>query len=156
MSEQLLRRAKTVKSKCENRPVSSFDFHVLIDSSAADLARIENQLATSKSEFLFLRPFVLAEKIVAEVESGNVFDRDQAHWAKHRSVKRLETAIKQMRKDDQDAQIKERVLPGTLLHRLRATLFLGKADSDASLRLIADKHWKNLRAGGLVLSLIHI
>ncbi len=137
LAEELLVSAKQVKRHVAERPCSALDFHVLYDSSDASLERIRAALLVDGGQTnLTSKPYVVSEGLADHP------------WAAPRTIERLEARVGQL-KHSVDGR---RRLPNSMLHELRAALFLEGKAADARLDLIAGrhdiKHFGPLLAGG--------
>jgi hypothetical protein len=132
LSEQLLRRAKAVKQKCEGRICSAFDFHVLRDSSDADLERIETLLrlhpTPATEEQLFHRPIVVTPMDRISTDRNDTKRR----WAESHHHDQLTACVDALNASDEDGRKR---LPNSLMHELRSSLFSGKQIADEQFRL---------------------
>ncbi|MER6274445.1 hypothetical protein [Streptomyces sp900105755] len=119
--------AKQVKEAIRGRPCSAVSFHVLYDSSGADLDRIRDRQqfagAPDGGEIrLVAQPYVVSDV------------PDDHEWAWGRRWRDLERRVAVLAARDDEG---ERVLPAAQLHDLREALFLGRA--------VADGRFANLR-----------
>jgi hypothetical protein len=137
LAEELLASAKQVKRHIADRGCSALDFHVLYDSSDASLERIRAALLVDGGQTnLTSKPYVVSEGLADHP------------WAGARTIERLGARVSQL-KHTVDGR---RRLPNSMLHELRAALFLGRNAADARLELIRGrhdvKHFGPLLAGG--------
>ncbi|CAL9672478.1 hypothetical protein SUDANB176_07505 (plasmid) [Streptomyces sp. enrichment culture] len=116
LAHQLLREAKKVKSALAGAPCSSLSFHVLYDSTGADLARIRGQ-QTSGNVSLVAQPYVVSD-----------VPQERAAWVRGRHWRDLERRVAVLAARDEDG---ERLLPTSHMHDLRSTLFSGRQAADA-------------------------
>ncbi len=123
LAESLLASAKGVKARL-GADHSAVDYHVLYDSSSADLERIRGALRVEPETLLTARPYVVTPSV------------DDA-WARPRSFDALSERAAAIEARGPDG---ERALPNGLLHELRGSLFHGRAGADARLRLELPRH----------------
>jgi hypothetical protein len=122
----LLREAKQVKREVPEVPCSSLAFHVLYDSSGADLGRIRAGTETGGPEVeatgwaaLVAQPYVVSDVVP-----------DSNGWARGRRWPDLLARVAALRAQDEEG---ERRLPVSQLHDLREGLFVGPEVADARL-----------------------
>nr|WP_267593623.1 hypothetical protein [Carbonactinospora thermoautotrophica] len=120
----LLREAKQVKAQVAG-PCAGLAFHVLYDSSDADLARLRGQATLGDGTRLVAQPYV-----VSDVPADEGWMRGR-HW--HDLVRRVAA----LRAVDEDG---ERLLPAAQLHDLRAGLFLGREVADARFANLVSRY----------------
>lgn len=125
LAEQLLKSAKQVKQKVNDRPCSAFDFQILYDASGPDLARIRGEWTLEQgATHLTARPCV-----VSTFENA-------PDWVAMRHVTRLQDCLNRIRAT-QDGRT---TLPNSMLHELREGLFLGRLAAEARLKLALGRH----------------
>jgi hypothetical protein len=141
LAEELLQSAKQVKQRVQHQhqgatmplPCSALDYHVLYDTSRADLQRIRGQLQVdSGATVLVGRPYV-----VTPGEHLGAAQHDI--WIAHRTWGQLYDRIEAVRKED-PASRHRRLLPNSMLHGLRESLFLGHQQADARMRLVRQRY----------------
>ncbi|MBY0523609.1 MAG: hypothetical protein K2R98_09420 [Gemmataceae bacterium] len=120
LAEQLLQSAKRLGKKDPNQPRSAIDFHILNHGSGPDLDRIRQELRKDSAS-LVARPYLL------------LFDPASPR----RSWDDLSCRIDAVRGRGEDGR---RQLPNSMLHELRASLFLGRDVAEAQLRLVRDRY----------------
>jgi hypothetical protein len=139
LAEKLMQSAKEVKKKVTHfhlekekpYPCSSFDFHILYDSSSVDFKNIRSKLE-SENKKLHNRPYVVTCE-------DDITKANGSEWAKFHQFSKLEAKIKVLvTKDENDGD--KRKLPNSQMHDLKAGLFLGKEVADARYRLIRDRY----------------
>ncbi|MBE9055645.1 hypothetical protein [Sphaerospermopsis sp. LEGE 08334] len=139
LAEKLMQSAKEVKKKVTHfhlekekpYPCSSFDFHILYDSSSVDFKTIRSKLE-SENKKLHNRPYVVTCE-------DDITKANGSEWAKFHQFSKLEAKIKVLvTKDENDGD--KRKLPNSQMHDLKAGLFLGKEVADARYRLIRDRY----------------
>lgn len=122
LAEEVLKSAKAIAKKRPERFVSAIDYHILYDASGPDLDRIRRELTVDDGKSLLVgRPYVTT------AEQGPINRR----WSD--LVCRI-AAVRARNEDDR------RRLPNSLLHELRAGLFLGHQAADARMRLVLDRY----------------
>jgi hypothetical protein len=141
LAGQLLEQAKSVKwqAMVEGRPVpvSAFDFHVLYDSSGADLVRIRAaRTADGGATCLWGGPYVVVGEDLPATLAGPA-----RAWLGRRDVALLDQRVEAIR-ERRDGR---RLLPASMLHQLRSDMFDGAASADDRLRLL----WARYRDQGL-------
>jgi len=126
LSEQLLKSAKRCK------PGSALDYHVLYDSTGADLTRLRDALLVDGGKSrLVSKPYTLGKSPGINVPLSRPFEK-------------LEGDVEIIRREDED-EPGRRLLPNSKLHEFREALFLGKKRADALLKLV----WDDYRGRGL-------
>jgi hypothetical protein len=146
LAENLSKSAKQVKervtyqhnNKLTSWPCSALDYHILYDSSGADLDRIRNRMRVdwdSEVTYLYARPYVVTREVPPETCSG-------LEWTRRRTWKKLARKIKAMSKPDSDDE-NHRALPNSMLHDLREGLFLGREGADARMKLYRKRYQHN-------------
>jgi hypothetical protein len=143
LAEQLIKSAKTVKSlavlqtsKNKQWACSALDFHILYDSSDAELSRIRQMLhQDDKQTRLHCRPYIITDQ--------NQFTEAANHaWAKLHHWLHLERSVQALKARDQDQRL---CLPNSQMHDLRESLFLGRTAAENRFKLI----YKRYQAKGL-------
>lgn len=132
LSTQLIEEAKTVKQQVvqDDRfvPTSALDFHVLYDSSDADLDRIREDLRVDdRKTLLTARPYV--------VTSPDALGGAGAAWRRHRQLDDLRDRVELLTERDEDGYR----IPRSQLHELREGLFLGHEEADSRLNLVRER-----------------
>ncbi|MGW5200396.1 Cas10/Cmr2 second palm domain-containing protein [Streptomyces spiralis] len=151
----LLREAKQVKKEIEG-PCSALSFHVLYDSSGADLHRIRRQITLT--ELPQRPPAQQPDEAAAQTAAQAARDgrtvlcaqpyvvsasQQEAPWARGRHWRDLEQRVAALASRGDEG---ERKLPASQLHELREGLFLGPAVADARLEnLLPDYGERGLR-----------
>ncbi|MFF3409374.1 hypothetical protein ACFYW8_24840 [Streptomyces sp. NPDC002742] len=122
----LLREAKQVKREVPGIPCSGLAFHVLYDSSGADLGRIRAGTQTGGPDgeeggwaALVAQPYVVSDEVP-----------DDNGWVRGRRWTDLLARVEALRAQGEDG---ERRLPMSQLHDLREGLFAGPGVADARL-----------------------
>lgn len=143
LAESLLKSAKQVKDKVksemtgkvEQYPCSALDYHVLYDSTAAELAVIRDRLKPDppKTTWLFARPYIVSDISDEQLEK----DVKEPAWFKQHRWSHLERRVAAMLAKDEDGK---RKLPNSQLHTLREALFLGKGEADARTKLVKHRY----------------
>lgn len=121
--EDLLRSAKTAPRRLG--PCSALDFHVLYDTSAADLQAIHARLSPPGAR-LFGRPLLVTAPAGGPTE-----------WHERRRFERLEAHVLALRRKGPDGR---RHLPSSQMHWLRAGLAVGPDLADQRLGLIRGRY----------------
>lgn len=146
LAENLSKSAKDVKKRVthqhKNRltswPCSALDYHILYDSSGADLDRIRNRMRVdgdAEATYLYAKPYVVTREAPPETCIGR-------EWTKRRTWKKLACKIKAMNKPDSDDE-NHRALPNSMLHDLREGMFLGREGADARMKLYRKRYQHN-------------
>ena len=146
LAEGLSKSAKLVKERItyqyNNRltpwPCSALDYHILYDSSGADLKRIRNRMRVDgdgEVAYLYARPYLVTREAPPKTCSG-------LEWTKRRMWEKLARQIKAMSKPDSDDG-NHRALPNSMLHDLREGLFLGRKGADARMKLYRKRYQHN-------------
>lgn len=115
LAYDLMHEAKHVKNAVEGR-CSALSFHVLYDSSEADLNRIRARGTGPDAARLSAQPYVVSD--VAE----------ECEWTRGRRWGDLTRRVTALAARDDEG---ERHLPASQLHDLRQALFLGRSVADA-------------------------
>jgi hypothetical protein len=129
-------------------PLSALDFHVLYDTSGAELGHIRaTRTADDGATCLWGGPYVVTPP--GELPAG--LGEQARAWLAAREVARLDVRVAAIRERDPDSG--RRRLPASMLHELRAGLFDGHASADGRLRLLWPRYqrtalWQLLEAGG--------
>lgn len=142
LAEQLLKSAKKVKQKLtlpddqlKPFPCSAIDFHILYDSSGADLTQIRNKLTFKQDTATFYRhnrPYIVTP-------ADSLSAADGFAWSDHHRWEILERQVAAVQAPDPNNDGR-RKLPNSQLHDLRSGLFLGRDVADARFRLIRDRY----------------
>lgn len=131
IAESLLRSAKQVKIKVTHEhkgrqipiPCSALDYHVHYDTSGSDLDLVREKLEVDGGEtLLYKKPYVVTEGINNE-------------WIRPRTFEKLQATIEAMQDDNEETQI-----PNSQLHKIRESLFYGRAEADAEVNLAAHRY----------------
>jgi len=138
LTENLMQSAKKVKQKVVHPetkkpyPCSTFDFHILYDSSNVDFKSIRSKLENKdQNYYLHSRPYVVTSE--TDIQQANGLE-----WAKSHQFTKLEQKIKVLIFENDG----KRLLPNSQMHDLKAGLFLGKSIADARYLLIRDRYQK--------------
>jgi hypothetical protein len=124
LAGELLKSAKDVK---KHEPgASALDFHILYDASGFDLKTIRSRLLVGDNTRLFARPYVVSLPGVAP-----------SVWSSRRRIDDLDQRILKLCARDDEGR---RRLPNSMLHELRAGLFLGRDAANARLELARGRH----------------
>jgi CRISPR RNA silencing complex Cmr2 subunit-like protein len=145
LAENLSKSAKQVKERVTYHhnntltswPCSALDYHILYDSSGADLDRIRNRMPVDENmeaAYLYARPYVVTRETPPEIRSRE--------WTKHRTWEKLASQVKAMSKPDSDDE-NHRALPNSMLHDLREGLFMGRKGADARMKLYRKRYQHN-------------
>jgi hypothetical protein len=122
LAEELLRSAKTVKTK-GGEGLSALDFHVLHDSSVTGLDLIRGRMTVDDGKtLLFARPIVVSDS--------------SSNWVARHAWGRLEARVDALRRGEDD----RRALPNSQAHHLRAGLFVGAEEADGRLKLLLSRY----------------
>ena len=124
LAEELLRVAKKWK------PASAIDFHILYDSSGPDLERIRKELTVGNAH-LVARPYTI------HAQGGHV----GRSWS---DLSRRVSAV-----NARDHVEGRRLLPNSMLHELRESLFEGRESAEARLNLFRSRYM-SCGIGGLL------
>lgn len=133
LATQLIKSAKSVKTKITREhngeqvpaPTSALDFHVLYDTSGADLDEIRDRLVVDHGKTsLFSKPY-----IVASVEN-----LEKIPWAKPRMWEELSKRVNSIQKNDEED------MPISQLNVLRDSLFQGRKAADLDFNLISHRY----------------
>ncbi len=154
LAESLLKSAKKVKEKVlhtptgdaannetmlntkgeKQLPCSALDYHILYDSSGANLEAIRAKLHPELATRLYARPYVVTD------ESGLKTAKENSKtWFAPRLWNELETRVAAMLARDGTGE-KRRKLPNSQLHDLRESLFLGRTEANARANLVAHRY----------------
>jgi hypothetical protein len=117
LAESLLLEAKQVKDHARG-PCSALAFHVLYDSTDADLDRLRTAATVGPDVRLFVQPYVVSDGV------GDV------GWMRGRQWDDLVRRVTALDRRDVEGG---RLLPGSQMHDLRESLFIGRAAADARL-----------------------
>lgn len=154
LAEDLLQSAKKVKDKLKREhnglkdvpyPASALDYHVLYDSSGADLNRLRaEQTVDMGSVRLYSRPYVVTPE--EDLKNFNADDQEKQQgvdrWRRHRHWTELRKRVEAM--EEPDAQdLNRKALPSSMLNDLREGLFMGKEVADARMKLNWTRYQKD-------------
>jgi len=139
LAEELTKSAKTTKSilKPDNPKgtsfdaISAFDFQVVYDDAAADLAKLRQAWSIGDCR-LHNRPYVTSDRPRIDVN-------DPRGWIAHHRVDKLTLAVEALTAGADDDADRPR-LPRSQQHVLRGSLFAGKEAADARLALIQHRY----------------
>jgi hypothetical protein len=137
LAEQLLKTAKTVKTKVTNPenenkpyPCSAIDFHILYDSSGTDLDTIrQKQQVDNKQTYLYNSPYVVTDLNKLQEANGQA-------WASRHDWDGLYTKAKALKPDPESAS----QLTSGQVHALRSHLYMGKEATDGYYKLIKSRY----------------
>jgi hypothetical protein len=140
LAEQLLKTAKTVKtkvtqikegeSKPKPYPCSAIDFHILYDSSGKDLDTIRKKQQVDRQQtYLYNSPYVVTPlDLIPEANGQN--------WATHHDWEKLYQKAEALKPDPED----KKQLPNGQVHALRSHLYMGKEAADGYYKLIKSRY----------------
>lgn len=154
LAESLLKSAKKVKEKVvsppqsqnndselatnlehqKQVPCSALDYHILYDSSGANLEAIRAKLHPELATRLYARPYVVTAESGLETAKG-----DSKTWFEPRLWDELETRVAAMLAREETGETR-RKLPNSQLHDLRESLFLGRTEANARANLVAHRY----------------
>ena len=137
LAEQLLKTAKTVKTKVTNPknenkpyPCSAIDFHILYDSSGTDLDTIrQKQQVDNKHTYLYNSPYVVTDLNKLQEANGQA-------WASRHDWNSLYNKAKALKPDPESAS----QLTSGQVHALRSHLYMGKEATDGYYKLIKSRY----------------
>ncbi len=138
LAEALLGSAKQVRTKVKDGeemplPCSALDYHILYDSSGADLERIRKKLEVDSGKTrLYARPYVVTP-------TDNLVSAKDQDWIGKRSWAQIEKRVEAMLAKEEGDEGRHR-LPRSMLHDLREGLFLGRKEADARMRLAQGRY----------------
>jgi hypothetical protein len=125
LAENLIKSAKTVKNqvtKADNRaipfPCSAIDFHILYDTSGAELGKIREALQPDATTLLYNRPYVVTP--LEEIESTE----DGKTWVENHQWQRLR---------DRAEALKNKQITSSQSHAIRTALFAKQGDEQYQL-----------------------
>ena len=145
-------------------PCSALDFHVLFDTSGADLQPIRNRLkidlpvapgneGSNRRERLYMRPYV-----VTPLAGLTRADAAALEWAKRRhyddpEVRSLRGAVRAILTKPKESEREDTAhLPRSQGHALHEALYLGRAVANGRLRQIEHRYpdfpWQLVCEGG--------
>lgn len=128
LAEELLKSAKKIAKidehgKKREHPLSTIDYHILYDASGPDLERIRRELTLDNGKTLLIgRPYIISK------DQGP----DNRHWDD--LVKRIHAVQAQNEQGDKP------LLPNSLLHELRESLYLGREVAESRLALVRQRY----------------
>jgi hypothetical protein len=141
LAEALLKSAKLVKNNVKHKrnseektlPCSALDYHILYDSSGADLERIREKLKVDNgATHLYARPYVVTP-------AANLTNAEDQNWLDKRTWMQLEERVRAMWAEEKDEDGR-RLLPNSMLHDLREGLFQGYKEADARMKLVQQRY----------------
>ena len=140
LAEQLLKTAKTVKTKVTNPennkpyPCSAIDFHILYDSSGTDLDTIrKKQQVDNGQTLLYNSPYVVTDINSIPEENGKT-------WATRHDWNNLCSRAKALNPDQEGNQELPSKLPNSQVHTLRSYLYMGREAADGYYQLIKGRY----------------
>ncbi|MCX7664011.1 MAG: hypothetical protein N2112_00535 [Gemmataceae bacterium] len=128
LAEELLKSAKKIAKKDEHgkkreHPLSTIDYHILYDASGPDLERIRRELTLDNGKTLLIgRPYIISKNQGPQ----------NRHWDD--LVKRIHAVQAQNEEGD------KRLLPNSMLHELRESLYLGREVAESRLALVRQRY----------------
>jgi hypothetical protein len=153
LAEQLLKSAKTVKTKVTNPennnkpyPCSAIDFHILYDSSGTDLDIIRKKQQVDRGQtLLYNSPYVVSN--IDDIPENN-----GKTWATRHDWNELCSKAKALQPDRDKAQEPDREdkrkLSNSQVHALRSHLYMGKDSAEGYYQLIKSRYnFQNLLDG---------
>lgn len=137
LAEELVKSAKIAKKHFGDVPCSAIDFHVLFDTSVADLDAIRSRMQGPEKERLTMRPYVVTPlDDLAGSENARV-------WAGRHHYDRLQKAVEAvLPKPSDDPDGDDANLPSTQAHALMHSLYQGAAVADGRLAQIEHRYEK--------------
>ena len=140
LAEQLLKTAKTIKTKVTNPennkpyPCSAIDFHILYDSSGTDLDTIrKKQQVDNGQTLLYNSPYVVTDIDSIPEENGKT-------WATRHDWNDLCSKAKALSPDQESDQELPSKLPNSQVHTLRSYLYMGREAADGYYQLIKGRY----------------
>jgi hypothetical protein len=152
LAEQLLKSAKTVKTKVTNPendnkpyPCSAIDFHILYDSSGTDLDTIRKKQQVDRGHTLLYNSPYVVTNIDAIPENGKA-------WATRHDWNALLSKAKALQLDPSQVlnsvREEKKKLSSSQVHTLRSHLYMGKDSADGYYQLIKSRYdFQNLLDG---------
>jgi hypothetical protein len=148
LAESLIKSAKDVKRKVTKRgsngkepfPCSAIDFHILYDTTGAELQAIRQKLQPQNGEYtrLYNRPYIVTivtvpdeSLIEQQVPSSEDIGLD---WIRPRRWETLQKWVDLVNDSD--------LLPRSQAHTLRTALYLGVSAAEAQYQLIQNRYPK--------------
>ena len=153
LAEQLLKSAKTVKTKVINPdndnkpyPCSAIDFHILYDSSGTDLDTIRKKQQVDHGQTrLYNSPYVVSNIDAIPENNGQAWATRHDWNALRSKAKALQLDPSQVLNSDREEKKK---LSSSQVHTLRSHLYMGKASADSYYQLIKSRYdFQNLLDG---------
>jgi len=134
------RSAKATKVNLGSDAVSAFDFQIVYEDAASDLARLRQDWQAEDGAFLYARPYIVSD--VTAPDGRIAPDNANYAWACRHHVGRLDAAIDALAgpPGESPGEDSERHLPRSQQHALRSALFLGRNIADPRLALIRDRY----------------
>lgn len=136
LTDALMASAKTIKREVSRAwtpyPCSSFDAHVLLDTSGGDLDAIRARRRGPGGERLWGGPYV-----VTPLDALAGADEPARQWAERHHVGRLYAMIAAIHAKDSEGRP---VLPRSQLHALREALSQGRQPADELWRLLRKRY----------------
>ena len=140
LAEQLLKTAKTIKTKVTNPennkpyPCSAIDFHILYDSSGTDLDTIrKKQQVDNGQTLLYNSPYVVTDIDSIPEENGKT-------WATRHDWNDLCSKAKALSPDQESDQELPSKLPNSQVHTLRSYLYMGREAADGYYQMIKGRY----------------
>jgi len=136
LAEALTHSAKEIKRRVPDAPCSALDFHVLYDSTAADLARIRAGLTRMEPAADGVAGMDTMSRLVAHPYVVTPLDRlgltHASAWVRRHHWTRTEARVAALRATTTgDAEGEVLALPRGQLHGLRSALFVGRSVAEA-------------------------
>lgn len=137
LADELLRSAKKVKKRITRgkrlHPACALDFHLVYDSSITDVEEVRKRLAPSEELRLHARPFVTTplQHLLADSASRP--------WSEHHHLDRFAAALRGILAPHRDDP-KERALPASQAHAIRAALHESRREAEESLGLALERY----------------
>ncbi|ELS31689.1 MULTISPECIES: Cas10/Cmr2 second palm domain-containing protein [Pseudanabaena] len=142
LAEQLLKTAKTVKSKVTQLkgtetkpyPCSAIDFHILYDSSGTDLDTIrEKQQVDNGQTLLYNSPYVVTN--IDDIPENN-----GKAWATRHDWNALRSKAKALNPDQEVDHELPSKLPNSQVHTLRSHLYMGREAANGYYQMIKGRY----------------
>ncbi len=153
LAEQLTRSAKAPKDKVKDTPCSALDFHVLFDSSGADLADIRGRMTTRDGKArLTMRPYVATPADNLPAGAGGDWARRRLYSADcSTSHPTLIGAARALLTLSEERAGDEQALPRSQAHALQRAAYESVPLADGLLRQIAHRYdrfeWSGIAVG---------
>lgn len=140
LAEELIKSAKEVKRKVTKKgdpktpfPCSAIDFHILYDTSGANLGDIRRKLEPESTTRLYNRPLVVTTPAEQLIENQSPDNEDiGVTWLNHRYWPDFLEWVELVKNTN--------LFPSSQSHSLRTTLHLGVAAAKAEYQLIQNRY----------------